>query len=297
MFYTCIKGGLGNQMFQYAYGYAAAKKAGLELSLDISAYDRQFAKDTPRNFTLQNYNIAARIAPKNETAHFHTGSMTLLRRIRNKLFPFNHLVFDPRQSDIRDGQLKEGFWQSEKYFEDSADDIRRQFTLKNPFGPEAVMAIGEIASCKEKGITTLLVHVRRGDFVTNAHAIAHHGVLEPEYFINGIKLIRERLSLAAQHHENRAIHIFFASEDRAWVAEHVKTDMPSTFITRPGIKDYEELLIMSMCDHFVISNSSFSWWAAWLSKNAQKIVIAPKKWVANPTIRTDDAVPPNWLRI
>jgi hypothetical protein len=295
MFYLGIKSGLGNQMFQYAYGYTAAKKAGIPLSLDISAYDRQFAKDTPRNFTLQNYNISAPIAPIEETVKFHTPLRIFLRRIKNKIKPAINHLFDAREFDIKDGQYKEGYWQSAKYFESYADDIRKEFTLKNAFGSEAVEALREIEACKDQGITTILVHVRRGDFITNAHSVASLGILPAEYFINAIKLIQERLILASTE---KPIHIFFASEDPAWVEGHIKTEgISSSFITRPGIKDFEELLVMSHCDHFVISNSSFSWWSAWLATNPHKIVVAPKRWMVDPKIRTDDATPPNWLRI
>ncbi len=294
MFYIGIKSGLGNQMFQYAHGQAASKKSGLPLALDISAYGRQFAKDTPRSFTLQKYNITAPIASASETARFHTPFRIFLRRIRNKLRPFANLVFDPREFDIRDGQYKEGYWQSERYFEEAAESIRAQFTLKGDFGTEALAAISEIESKKAEGIAAILVHVRRGDFVTNPYSIASIGVLPPEYFINAIALIRERISLRSP---GQGVHVFFASEDPAWVRENIKIDCPSSFISRPGIQDYEELLIMSKCDHFAISNSSFSWWAAWLASGSDKIVVAPKRWRANPKERADDALPPNWLRI
>ncbi len=307
MFYICIKSGLGNQMFQYAFGYTAAKKAGLPLALDVSSYDRQFARDTPRSFTLQNYAITAGIATQEETAKFHTPFRILMRRIRNKIRPFANLVFDPREFNIKDGQYKEGYWQSAKYFEEYADDIKRQFRLKEPFGPEASAALSEIEESKKQGAITLLVHVRRGDYVTNAYSVASLGVLDPEYFMNAIRLIRERLVLASTKHGGQhvpAVHVFFASEDPAWVKENIKVNMDdipgtvtSTFISRPGIKDYEELLAMSACDHFVISNSSFSWWSAWLGSNPNKIVVAPKRWKVNPKERTDDVTPPNWLRI
>ncbi len=301
MFYTAIKSGLGNQMFQYAYGYTAAKKAGLDLSLDTSAYGRQFAKDTPRNFTLQHFNIEAKIATDEETARFHTTLRFFLRRVRNKLWPFANMTFYPKEFAVKDGQYKEGYWQNEKYFIDCADDIRRQFTLKAGFGPEASRALDEIRACKEKGIITVLVHVRRGDFVTNVHARAEQGALDIDYFKRGIDLIAERIALKAKMGNDfekniPSIHIFFASDDIPWVLENIKTDFPSSAISAPGIKDYEELLIMSNCDHFVISNSSFSWWAAWLSTNPNKIVIAPKRWRVD-NADTSDATPPNWLRI
>lgn len=294
MFYIAIKSGLGNQMFEYAYGYTAAKKAGLDLSLDISAYGRQFAKDTPRNFTLQHFNISAPVASSEETARFHTPARIFMRRVRNKLKPFANLTFDPKEFKVKDGQYKEGYWQNEKYFLDYADDIRKQFTLKNGFGKEASDTLREIDEAKASGKQAVMVHVRRGDYVTNKHALASTGVLEVDYFKNGINLIKERLALSGKR-----MHVFFASDDIEWVKENIATDSAAAdfgFISRPGMQDYEEMLVMSHCDHFVISNSSFSWWAAWLSANPHKIVVAPKRWRVDDT-DTSDATPPNWLRI
>ncbi len=302
MFYIGIKSGLGNQMFQYAYGYAAAKKTGLSAALDIRSYERQFAKDTPRAFGLQHFNISIPVAAADETAKFYTPLWFFLRRIANKLFPPQNYEFDPRQFDIKDGELRMGYWQNAKYFEEYADDIRREFTLREEFGSEAMAAINEIESLKSKGVATLLVHVRRGDYVSNPHAAAAHGTASAEYFKSGIRLVRERINLADSNEEGGApLHVFFATEDMDWVRENIikgfLIDIPHAFITRPGIKDYEELLVMSHCDHFVISNSSFSWWAAWLAANPHKIIVAPKRWRVDPKENTEDATPSNWLRI
>ncbi len=308
MFYIGIKGGLGNQMFQYAFGYAAKLKSGLSAALDTSAYERQSPKDTPRTFTLQHYNISLPIASQKETRKFHTPMRRLIRGLIYKIFPAKNHVFDAKEFNVRNGELKTGYWQCARYFEDYADDIRKEFTLRDGFGNEAMEAIGEIESLKSLGIVTVLVHVRRGDYVTNPYAAAVHGTATAEYFETGISLIQNRLILSdtakktvLTESATTRIHVCFATEDIAWTREHLTNRLPagitSTFISRPGIRDYEELLIMSACDHFVISNSSFSWWSAWLGSNPNKIVVAPKRWKVNPKERTDDVTPPNWLRI
>ncbi len=307
MIYLGIKSGLGNQMFQYAFGKAASIESGLELSLDTSAYDRQFARDTPRNFGLQYFKIQTPIATDKETAKFHTKWEIFKRRLKNKISPIRNYEFKPSELRVTDGQYIEGYWQSEKYFKRHSDLIRQEFTLKNPLGAEAAQALQEIRDYKDKGYETILVHVRRGDYVTNKHSIALLGVLPPEYFSLGVEKICEEIdkrnmengsnSDSNLYAGSKPKHIFFATEDIDWVKENIKPHINYSFISRSGIYDFEEMIVMSNCDHFVISNSSFSWWAAWLGNSPKKIVVAPKRWIVDPKVNTTDATPEDWFRV
>lgn len=300
MLYLGIKSGLGNQMFQYAFGKAASLENKIPLALDTSAYARQFAKDTPRNFGLMHFNISAPIAKDEEVLKFHNKFSIFKRRLKNKLLPLKNYEFRPSELRVRDGQYVEGFWQSDKYFRNYSDIIRQEFTLKNPLGMEAKTALSEIEDYKNQGYEIIMVHVRRGDYVTNKHSVALLGILEPDYFMNAIEKVCEEINNKNKinNPDNpKKFHIFFASEDKDWIKENVKPHINFSFISRPGIMDFEELIIMSKCDHFVISNSSFSWWAAWLSTNPQKVVVAPKRWIVDPKVNTSDATPESWIRI
>lgn len=299
MFYLGVKSGLGNQMFQYAFGVAASLESNVPLALDITSYGRQYSKDTPRSFTLQYFNIQSPIASESEVGQFHKSFPTFIRRVRLKLSSNNNYAFDPYALKVKHGQYTEGYWQTYKYFEKYEKTVRTELTLKNPLGLEALAAVKEIEQKKAEGFDTIMIHIRRGDYVTNQHSIKMMGILDAQYFIDALSKLEHELDTRAlqQNGQIKPKHIFFASEDTAWIKEHIKPHHSYSFITRPGIYDFEELMIMSTCDHFIISNSSFSWWAAWLAHNPQKIVIAPKRWVVNPAVDTTDAVPPTWIRI
>lgn len=298
-FYIGLKGGLGNQMFQYAFGVAASLETHHPLALDLTNYGMQSAIDTPRSFLLQHFNIQAHIADTKHVAKFHARNATLFRKIKRKLFPRSEYMYNAHALKVKQGQYLEGFWQTEKYFLKYSDTIKSELSLKNPYGAEALAAHMEIKQAKEKGFETIMVHIRRGDYVTNPHSVKLLGVLSPEYFNDAIAKIVHVLDVKSMndHGTAKPKHIFFASEDVAWVKEHIKPHHDFTFISRPGIYDFEEIMLMSECDHFVISNSSFSWWAAWLGKNPNKQVVAPKRWIMDPKVRTDDATPASWLRI
>jgi hypothetical protein len=101
----------------------------------------------------------------------------------------------------------------------------------------------------------------------------------------------------------KVIDFFVVSDDISWVKNnmYIKSKLGihfnTTYISKPEIKDYEEIHLMSLCHNFIISNSTFSWWGAWLSKNKNKIVIGPKQWVNDPKINTQDVMPPEWIRV
>ena len=93
-------------------------------------------------------------------------------------------------------------------------------------------------------------------------------------------------------------HFFFFSDDPTWVAAHLRLDGPSTYVGHnDASRNYEDLRLMSLCRHNIIANSSFSWWAAWLNANPDKIVTAPIQWVATPGINTADVIPASWIRL
>ncbi len=289
MFYIGISHGLGNQMFQYAFGVAASMESNVPLALDISKYDYQFGRDTKREFLLHHFNIQTPIAPNEATAKFHKKLPVLIRRIKNKLHPKNSYVFDPGELRVKDEKYYEGYWQTEKYFKKYEKTIRTELTLKNPLGMEAQKAMEEIRECQRQGIETICIHVRRGDLITNKHAGAAFESKGTEYFRKGIEVIDAK--------SDKPKHIFIATDDIEWVKKNIKPHHSFSYLARPGIYDFEELMLMSTCDHFVIANSSFSWWAAWLGHNPNKIVIAPIAWLRDPSIPTTHVVPEEWIRI
>jgi len=304
-----LMGGLGNQMFQYALGRHLAEKHGTELQLDLRALlDR-----TPRkNFIFRDYdigifNICERFASE-EDIHLCCNKV-----IKEK----KHYVFDEEVLNIPDNSYLVGYWQNEKYFKDIADIIRAEFTFRRGFDPAAEKLAEQIRS-----VNAVCMNVRRGDYVTLPTARKWHGLCEIEYYEKAISFIAERVSDP---------HIFIFSDDIAWCEHHfinnknssfwsfrrvssfleesmklnflkktyLHLSYPTTFVSHhyAGEKFGDYLHLMSLCKHFIIPNSSFGWWAAWLCTNPDKIIIAPQKWVNDPSIDTSDVTPSSWRRM
>lgn len=286
-----LKGGMGNQMFQYALGRALSIKNNTELELDITfLLDR-----TPRaNFTFRNYdldlfNIKAKISSQVEISSFYrilTSKLGLFLNYFYKKFirldgvekSFN---FDENILNLKDGCYLDGYWQSYKYFEDISDIIREDFILKNP----PSLKIQNLKEVIEKE-NSLCIHVRRGDYVGNKN----HEVVGREYYDGSVLKLRSLV---------RIDKIYVFSDDIKWCEENMKFDLPVMFVgvEYSGIKDEGHLFLMQSCKYFIISNSSFSWWGAWLSNHKDKVVIVPKQWFPDISINSDDLIPKEWIRI
>ncbi len=277
-----MMGGIGNQMFQYAAGRRLSIKHKTILKLDLSfLLDR-----TPReNFTYRDYELGV----FNIHENFVSPLEIKIFWVKQKLKLIN-LVNEPQHyfhesmSSISDNSYLVGYWQSEKYFKDVEDTIRYEFNVK--FKAEGInkKIAEEINSCE-----SVSVHIRRGDYVSNPETNKYHGLCPLEYYQKALKKITSRI-------ENP--HFFIFSDDPEWAQKNLDFEHPSKFITHNGAeKSYEDMRLMSLCKHNIIANSSFSWWGAWLNRNPDKIVIAPRKWFNDPSINTDDLIPESWMRI
>ena len=145
------------------------------------------------------------------------------------------------------------------------------------------------------------LHVRRTDVTLEAETNPYFGIATPEYYERALNTLHERIAAAtggnAAKTASPTLRVFIFSDDIAWVQENLKIPYPTTYVSDPGIKDYEELVLMSMCPHNVIANSSFSWWGAWLNENPNKVVVAPSQWVRIRPQNYKDTVPETWIKI
>jgi len=129
------------------------------------------------------------------------------------------------------------------------------------------------------------VHVRRGDYVTSER----HGLCGLDYYREAMAWLQARMS---------GLEFFVFSDDPAWVAAHFPRNGAVTLVTHnTGRADAEDLRLMMQCRHFVIANSTFSWWGAWLGQAPGKLVIAPKRWNASEKFSEKDMVPEEWARM
>jgi hypothetical protein len=292
MIITRLIGGLGNQMFQYALGRALALRNRTELKLDLHLLlDR-----TPlpgmvfRDFDLSVFRIRAEAAPKEEIPFLYrmhmSGSLSIrLDHVRRRCVwnpgRERHFHFDSSVLRLRDGAYLEGYWQSPKYFEDIDHIIRDDFSFVTPMPAHVLELEKRIADSD-----STCVHVRRTDFV----GTLRHDTVGMDYFANAFRVIQGKV---------RRPEVFIFSDDIDWCKANLKFDCRVNYVGQEfaGVKCACYLWLMSHCRHFIIPNSTFGWWAAWMNVGPDKTVVAPKRWFTDEDINTSDLIPRTWIRV
>lgn len=288
-----VIGGLGNQMFQYAAARALALARGLPLRLDVSGFD---GYGLHQGFELQRvFRCETPLASADEVrAVLGWRALPVLRRIlarpglatlRGKALVVEpHFHYWPGIRDVSAGSYLQGYWQSEKYFEDVATQIRTDFTFRLPMSETNAAWAERIGRCN-----AVSLHVRRGDYVSNARTHAAHGVCSLAYY-----------NAAARHIAGRveAPEFFVFSDDIDWARENLDIGHSCHYIDHNrGVESYNDMRLMSLCRHHVLANSSFSWWGAWLNPRTDKLVVAPSRWFAGGRRRLDDLFPSGWVTL
>jgi hypothetical protein len=283
-----IKGGLGNQMFQYACARAMQIRMGQKLALNISSYER----DGKRSFGLNHLNISEDCALQREKTRkeqiFDPNTNRVLKAAM-RFSPdlafrvckrFNAFVWDrdryiPLNPDPDRDIYLNGYWQSQKYFSPAEAAIRSELTVKEPLSPVSEALLKEIQNGE-----SVCVHIRCGDYFSPKYA--RFLVCDPAYYNEAIDYLRKKL-------DGPRFYVF--SDDCAYSRQILK-DEGDVVIVDQNNPDYEDLKLMCHCRHFIISNSTFSWWAQYLSENERKIVIAPERWKTSNSCR--DIYQENW---
>lgn len=288
-----LMGGLGNQMFQYAAGRRLSnlRNTGLKLDLSFLNADTKGAY-TKRDYALDVFSIKENFATEEEVISYRRLFQSRYRRFIYRKMPFlfskayiteSGNKYHKNFINYPANTYLEGFWQSDKYFSGIENTIRNDFSFKDP--PKGLNK--ELADKISNGRSVSL-HVRRGDYIINESVKSYHGVCPPSYYMAGLERIKQK---------EKDPELFIFSDDAEWCRQNLVFDHPTTYIDHnKGEKSFEDMRLMSLCKHNIIANSSFSWWGAWLNKNPDKIVIAPKEWFADPANRSEDIYPKNWLR-
>lgn len=271
-------GGLGNQMFQYAAGLSASHRLGSQLIID----NGESKNDRTHSYSLSVFNINAGIMEKNvlpEIDREGRGNTNVLSYYKAEKFNY-----DKKFEKIKNNTYIEGFFQSEKFFKGVEAQIKKDFTLKNPAEGRNEEMLHKIRNCE-----AVSLHIRRGDYFDNWKNRIFHGVNLSVYYKKAVKFINKRF-------KNPVFFIF--SDDPQWVRENFKGIKESVVVDINDSKNgHEDLRLMSSCKHNIIANSTFSWWAAWLNDNKNKIITAPKKWFNNPFINISDLIPKEWVKL
>jgi len=294
MIITSLKGGLGNQLFQYAFGRRMALQNNSPLQLDMSFFNtakgnRPFSE---RPYELSVFKIHAEPASDGTIRRIKNSiNNPIIRRLREqfpslfhyKIFKEKSFEFDPEVNSLKGNLYLEGYWQSEKYFGSMEKDLRKEFVFLPQASEANLKALDEI-----KNSNAVSLHIRRGDLVASKEAAEFHGVLPMEYYEKALAMMMERVP---------GLRVFIFSDDPEWARSNSLFAGSTIIDWNQGSRSYEDLRLMSNCKHHILANSSFSWWGVWLNPSAEKIVIAPKQWFRNPKINTSDLIPPSWIRI
>ena len=287
-----LKGGMGNQMFQYAFGLAMAARLGTDLWLDCGVLlDRARGKDfVYRDFDLDIFQAEANFLVRPERLRFlyKLKSATWSRQVKQyalKGLPVEkepHFHVDENLlAQPKDEVAYDGWWQSQRYFEEVETDVRKAFTFKAPILAESAELLSRI-----QGANSVCLNVRRTDFLTTPTLNSTN----LDYFMRGVEQMAELVD---------SPHFFIFSDDIAWCREHLKLPHPTEVVghEHKGFKFGNYLQLMKACKNFIIPNSSFAWWAVWLNENEDKKVIAPANWFNEGDYDTKDLVPESWMRI
>jgi SAM-dependent methyltransferase len=274
-----LMGGLGNQMFQYAFALALARKNKTKLKLDLTFLLNTTSRNnfTQRPFSLGMFKLVKDCELLAESSALPIGLTLTTER---------NFQFDEQMLNIEGGVHLQGYWQSWKYFSNFDKAVRESFALSAPSDPKVSSLLSQIKSQDAVG-----VHVRRGDLVQDERIASIHGHCSLEYYKSACRIMCERFP-------NARFYIF--TDDPAWCEGHdVTGGRPCVIVsgfTADNALEVDFHLLMS-CTHFVISNSTFSWWAAYLGDAPNKVVIAPDPWVSDLSYNTSDVLPESWLRI
>jgi hypothetical protein len=278
-----VLGGLGNQMFQVAYAKMIALEYNEEIYLDISVYNKykirnysisnlkisnslkyiedsnlSMAKKLYLNTTRKVYHLYQKIAKETTSIDKYGKIPFALLSKKGLYYNFDRYYynFSPNNAKVKSIY---GYFQSEKYFEKYKSQVIEELKVKTPPTDREQSLLEEIKSCNAVAIS-----MRLGDDYINSPSL---NVCKEDFYYRGMDYI---------YNQNKDVVFYIFSDSIELAKKHYKFKYPVRYIE--GFKDYESLRLLYSCKHFVISNSSFSWWGAYLAEGSNKIIVAPNRW-------------------
>lgn len=293
-----VKGGLGNQMFQYAFHRLLQEQYHCEdVKLDLKYYGDKGVDDIRLSRLGRmntKYEAAEDVELRRVCLFKHEGNplsrayrikIALDAKLNRKYYFENNRAYRD-VTKLLDYQYYDGYWQSWRYLEPIAEKLKKEFTC-------------DTLSDKTRGYMeyfgsrdSVFVGIRRGDYFDNEKLANHYGRTDVEYYRSAVEYMKQRLG--------NPVFVFF-SNDLPWVKEHLNgqvlgLDADSIMYreTEDIVDDFEELFVMRSCRHAIITNSTFNFWGAWLMDNPDKIIAAPKDWFKDD--KPIDIIPDSWVR-
>ena len=293
--------GMGNQMFQYAFA-RAVQELYKEKKLYFSFVTAKRMKDG-RTYALGHCKLTKDIVIKPQANQLIMDTYLKIKKkcvrdegsnddkkklyekfVRKGIYT-SDAIFSFYGLPKTNRKLKyiNGWWQSEKYFHNIADKIKQELKIVTPPSDANIELLREICSCE-----SVCMHVRRGDYISPKFSTELE-ICNEKYYVEGMNFIAKKT-------KNPVFYVFTTShKDIVWIKENWNLKFPVRFVDLDN-PDYEEIRLMYTCKHFILANSTFSWWGAFLSENKEKIVIAPVPWNRRDK-KYEDIYMENWNRI
>jgi hypothetical protein len=265
-----VQGGLGNQLLQYSVGRVLSESFGKEVKYDLSFFEEE-TKYTKRPYLLDRFETSVPVATKEEIAKvrypyfFSTWTSLFVRACNKYIFKRYYIGYEPSffpRIKRNNALYLEGFWQSYKYYESLIPLLSKEVTLKDA---SALSAFKQEVAFTSK--VTVAIHVRRGDLVTSNGGMQ---IIPKEYYERAVPLFEEKVAAPT--------YCVF-SDDIEWVKKemgHLFKDV--IYVSSYSLKDYEEFALIKECNHAILSNSTFCWFATLLTDTDAKVVMYPKDW-------------------
>lgn len=281
-----FKGGLGNQMFQYAL-YCKLKQLGKSVKGDISYYSL-YQDSMPFSLEMAFPNISLEYAEQEEVDYYldKQRRRSFWNKVEGKVFKKKrYYTSEKEEGEFEKGifqvekGLLDGYWQTEAYFPGVREELLKQFEFK--VDDEKLLELEQNMPFK-----SVSLHVRRGDYLNNTELYGN--ICNIEYYQTAIRYFCKELG-------EPIFYIF--SDDIDWTKSIFKQEN-CIFIEKKlfkDCKDWYDMFLMSRCRHNIIANSSFSWWGAWLNSNENHKVVAPKRWLNGR--ETKDIWCKDWIRL
>lgn len=281
MIVSNIKGGLGNQLFCYALGYSVSKNRSEALYVDLERY--RIGKDR-RGYGLSEFQLpyteykpsvfgryAIKLRRRLNTLKYE-GRIPFAPKMKKYFFELNY-GYDTGFDEYKDSAFYfDGYWHSVEYFKQYKDDLNALFMPK--------IESDLIHKFNFQNHESVAVHIRRGDYL----AESRFHVQPVEYFLNAIKAV---------HQLNKDAVFYFFSDDHEFVKKEILTKQEGILVEGKSL--HEDFYLMRQCKHNIISNSTFSWWPAWLNSNQDKIMVAPINWYTDDA--KHDLIDHRWITI
>lgn len=278
-----FRGGLGNQLFQYAAARTLADKLETDLLGDCSEYSYHRL----RTYQLRDFNVRIHELPQQKPAlgklKKYWNRYVLSKVARRSWYYESNAGYQPRWNILSGNINIVGYLQSEGYFAHNRSRLLGDFKVRKEI-PSSYKAILDHIKVHE----SVAVHVRRGDYVSDVKASKIHGVCSKEYYNNALTKIIDRI-------ENPRFFVF--SDDMRWTRQSIRWPNKTIFVEVVDASPSIELHAMRECRHHIIANSSFSWWGAWLCENKEQYVVAPRPWFSMDCEKSNSLLPSHWETI